>query len=113
VEWLCLPRGDSPSVFATLLDRSAGFFRFGPAHSRVPAHRRYLPGSMVLETTWSTATGWMVVTDALVMGQWDGSERIEGMRRPPDDYASRGKLTSDGLVLRYRPAETDDGLSGD
>jgi alpha,alpha-trehalase len=92
VEWLCLPRGDSPSVFATLLDRSAGFFRFGPAHSRVPAHRRYLPGSMVLETTWSTATGWMVVTDALVMGQWDGSERIEGLRRPPADYASRGML---------------------
>ena len=64
VEWMCLPRADSPSVFATVLDRSAGFFRFGPVHTRVPAHRRYLPGSMALETTWSTPTGWLVVVDA-------------------------------------------------
>jgi alpha,alpha-trehalase len=92
VEWMCLPRADSASIFATLLDRSAGFFRFGPVHSRVPASRRYLPGSMVLETTWATATGWMVVTDALVMGEWDGSERVEGQRRPPGDYTARGML---------------------
>jgi GH15 family glucan-1,4-alpha-glucosidase len=92
VEWMCLPRADSASVFATLLDRSAGFFRFGPVHARVPASRRYLPGSMVLETTWSTATGWLVVTDALVMGKWQGSDRIEGQRRPPGDYAACGAL---------------------
>ncbi|MFY9890106.1 MAG: glycoside hydrolase family 15 protein [Streptosporangiaceae bacterium] len=92
VEWMCLPRPDSASVFATLLDRSAGFFRFGPVHSKVPAQRRYLPGSMVLETTWSTATGWMVIRDALVMGPWQGSQRIEGQRRPPGDYIGRGML---------------------
>jgi alpha,alpha-trehalase len=92
VEWMCLPRADSASVFARLLDRSAGFFRLGPVHSRVPASRRYLPGSMVLETTWATATGWMVVTDALVMGEWDGTDRIEGQRRPPGDYTARGML---------------------
>ncbi len=92
VEWMCLPRPDSPSVFATLLDRSAGFFRFGPVHSRVPAQRRYIPGTMVLETTWSTATGWLVVRDALVMGPWRGQERIEGHRRPPGDYTGRGML---------------------
>ncbi len=79
-------------MFATLLDRSAGFFRFGPVHSKVPAQRRYLPGSMVLETTWSTATGWMVIRDALVMGPWQGSQRIEGQRRPPGDYTGRGML---------------------
>jgi GH15 family glucan-1,4-alpha-glucosidase len=92
VEWMCLPRPDSPSVFATLLDRSAGFFRFGPVHSRVPAQRRYIPGTMVLETTWSTATGWLVVRDALVMGPWQGQERIDGHRRPPGDYTGRGML---------------------
>ena len=95
VEWMCLPRADSASVFATLLDRSAGFFRFGPVHSRVPANRRYLPGSMVLETTWSTATGWLVVTDALVMGKWRGSDRIEGqpelvLHRQPALLATAG-----------------------
>ena len=92
VEWMCLPRADSASVFATLLDRSAGFFRFGPVHSHVPASRRYLPGSLVLETTWCTATGWLVVTDALVMAKWSGSGRIEGQRRPPADYAACGML---------------------
>jgi alpha,alpha-trehalase len=92
VEWMCLPRADSASVFATLLDRSAGFFRFAPVHSRVPASRRYLPGSMVLETTWATPTGWMVVNDALVMGEWEGSERLEDHRRPPGEYTAKGLL---------------------
>src|SRR5437660_4863546 len=61
IEWLCLPRFDSPSVFGCVLDRDAGRFRFGPADVQVPASRRYLPGSMVLETTWKTRTGWLVV----------------------------------------------------
>ena len=51
VEWLCLPRPDSPSVFAALLDRAAGTFRFGPSDAQVPQHRRYVPETMVLETT--------------------------------------------------------------
>ncbi len=92
VEWMCLPRPDSPSVFAALLDRSAGFFRLGPVHTRVPAQRRYVPGSMVLETTWSTATGWLVVRDGLVMGPWQGRERVEGRRRPPGDFTGRAML---------------------
>ena len=61
VEWLCLPRPDSPSVFGALLDRAAGSFRFGPGNTHVPQHRRYVPGTMVLETTWQTPTGWMIV----------------------------------------------------
>ena len=54
VEWLCLPRPDSPSVFGVLLDRTAGEFRFGPTNQQVPDQRIYVPGTMVLETTWQT-----------------------------------------------------------
>ena len=41
VEWMCLPRPDGPSVFAAILDRGAGNFRFGPSGVAVPAGRRY------------------------------------------------------------------------
>src|SRR5690348_18462857 len=59
VEWMCLPRMDSPSVFGSILDRDAGGFRLGPADMMVPTARRYLPGTLVLETSWGTPTGWV------------------------------------------------------
>ena len=71
VEWLCLPRFDSESFCAAILDRDAGRFRFGPAGSSVPVARRYEPGTNVLETTWATdGGGWLVVRDALAVGPW-------------------------------------------
>ena len=70
VEWMCLPRMDGPSIFAAILDRGAGWFRLGPADVTVPAGRRYLPGTMVLETTWATPGGWAVVRDVLLVGPW-------------------------------------------
>ncbi|SNT44310.1 Glucoamylase (glucan-1,4-alpha-glucosidase), GH15 family [Streptosporangium subroseum] len=87
VEWLCLPRMDSPSVFAAMLDRDAGGFRIGPADIRVPAARRYLPGTMVLETSWGTPTGWIIVRDLLLMGPWHHDEELsQTHRRAPTDY---------------------------
>jgi GH15 family glucan-1,4-alpha-glucosidase len=87
VEWLCLPRMDSPSVFGALLDRSAGSFRFGPDDLTVPAARRYLPGTMVLETSWGTTTGWIIVRDVLLIGPWHHeSELSHTHRRAPTDY---------------------------
>jgi GH15 family glucan-1,4-alpha-glucosidase len=87
VEWLCLPRMDSPSVFASILDRDAGSFRLGPAHVSVPAGRRYIPGTMVLETTWETRMGWVIVRDALSIGPWHhDDERSQSHRRSPTDH---------------------------
>jgi Domain of unknown function (DUF5911) len=50
----CACPAPTPSVFGALLDRSAGQFRFGPTHAQVPQQSQYVPGTMVLETTWHT-----------------------------------------------------------
>jgi GH15 family glucan-1,4-alpha-glucosidase len=92
VEWLCLPRPDSPSVFGALLDRRAGDFRFGPANAGVPDARRYLPGTNVLETTWHTPTGWVTVYDLLVMGPAASPDRRPNYRRVPGDAAATATL---------------------
>jgi alpha,alpha-trehalase len=87
VEWLCLPRMDGPSVFGAILDRDAGHFRLGPSDVRVPTDRRYLPGTMVLETTWDTPTGWAVVRDVLLIGPWrHHAARSATQRRVPGDH---------------------------
>ena len=86
VEWMCLPHFDSPSVFAAMLDRGAGRFRVGPYGVYVPAGRRYLPGTNVLETTWMTPQGWVRVVDALTVGEWHDNEEGSSHTRPPTDY---------------------------
>ena len=87
IEWMCLPRMDSPSVFGAMLDRAAGSFRLGPADVTVPAGRRYIPGTMVLETTWGTRSGWLIVRDVLLIGPWHHEgERSQSHRRAPTDY---------------------------
>ena len=87
IEWMCLPRMDGPSVFGSILDRDAGGFRIGPADHYVPAGRRYIPGTMIHETTWGTKTGWVIVRDVLLVGPWHHhDDRSETHRRSPTDY---------------------------
>ena len=63
MDWLCLPRFDSPACFAALLDtEAAGIWRLGPdAPARVS--RRYRPGTLILETCFDTDHGRMILTD--------------------------------------------------
>ncbi|TSD95999.1 glycoside hydrolase family 15 protein [Skermania sp. ID1734] len=87
VEWMCVPRPDSPSVFGAILDRGAGHFRVGPYAQNVPAARVYRPGGLIVETTWQTETGWLLVHDALVMGGWHNNDkRSKTHRRTPTDW---------------------------
>src|SRR3569833_2080890 len=74
-DWLCFPRFDSPAVFVWLLDEDAGHWSIRPS---VPyeASRRYVARTMVLETTFRTATGVLVLTDALLTGADDGGHRL-------------------------------------
>jgi alpha,alpha-trehalase len=85
VDWLCVPRFDSPSVFGALLDREAGVFRLGPFGINVPSARAYEPGTNTLVTTWKTPAGWVEVRDALTMGPRHGEDEITPHTRPPAD----------------------------
>src|SRR5436190_8125923 len=85
IDWLCVPAFDSPSVFGSLLDREAGFFRIGPYNINHPSDRGYEPGTNVLTTTWKTPTGWIVVRDALTMGPRGRPDAVTPHTRPPAD----------------------------
>jgi alpha,alpha-trehalase len=85
VGWLCVPQFDAPSVFGTLLDREAGYFRLGPFGINFPAGRVYEAGTNTLVTTWKTPSGWIVVRDALTMGPRHGEDETTPHTRPPAD----------------------------
>ena len=67
IDWLCLPRYDSPAVFARMLDPDAGHWSIPPAG--VTSERRYLPGTLVIETTFTTTTGTVRLRDALAFAR--------------------------------------------
>jgi alpha,alpha-trehalase len=93
VDWMCLPRMDSPSIFGAILGRHAGRTRLCPTDAAVPAARRYLPGTMVLETSWGTSTGWLIVRDVLLIGPWrHEAEPSDTHRRTPTDYEAENIL---------------------
>jgi GH15 family glucan-1,4-alpha-glucosidase len=64
IDWLCLPRFDSPSVFGRILDPGAGHFSIAPARP-FEISRRYLSGTLVIETTFTTDDGAVRLIDAL------------------------------------------------
>ncbi|HEX4217416.1 MAG TPA: glycoside hydrolase family 15 protein [Acidimicrobiales bacterium] len=100
IEWLCLPRPHDPSVFGTLLDRAAGSLRLAPADTAVPANRRYVPGTMVLATTWQTRTGWLAVRDFMAIGAWHRtSDRSALHRRTPGDFDAEHVLIRTATCL--------------
>ena len=64
VDWCCLPRFDSPSVFAAILDQDiGGRFRIRPSGAYTGTRQAYLQDTNILETTFSTPTGAVTVTD--------------------------------------------------
>jgi GH15 family glucan-1,4-alpha-glucosidase len=116
IDWLPLPDLDSPTVFAALLDAERGG-RFS-LHPDLPytSVRRYVPKTNVLETTFTTSTGVVRVTDALlfegpgliplrelvrVIEGLSGSAPMRWSVEPRFDYASsRTSISSrDGVAV--------------
>ena len=78
IDWLCLPRFDSPACFAALLgDVDNGRWLLAPATDEVEVTRRYLDRSCLLETTFTTPTGQVTLLDLMPTG--DG--RADVVRR--------------------------------
>src|SRR3954467_857033 len=56
IDWLCLPRYDSDAILARRLDPAAGHWSLRPRDA-FTVERRYLPGSLVVETVVTTDSG--------------------------------------------------------
>jgi GH15 family glucan-1,4-alpha-glucosidase len=119
VDWLCLPRFDSPSCFAALLgDETHGQWRIAPAGEAQAISRRYRPGTLVLETEFETPTGTVRLVDFMPRRS-DGPPRlmriVEGISgRVPmqmtlalrPDYASISpwlEVAPDGVIATAGP----------
>ena len=68
IDWLCLPRYDNAAVFARMLDPDAGHWSIRPAGASAGS-RRYLPGTLVIETMCTTDTGTVRLIDAMAFAE--------------------------------------------
>ena len=75
VEWLSFPRFDSPSVLGRLLDGEAGHWQVRPV-GEWRSTRRYIDRTLVLETTFTSGSGTVVLTDLMAMGADNGGHRL-------------------------------------
>ena len=82
VDWCCLPRFDSPSVFGAILDEdSGGRFRIGPAGDCIETTQEYVEDTNVLQTTFRTETGTVSITDFMPL---IGDDDNDPDTPPPD-----------------------------
>ena len=102
VDWLCFPRFDAPSVFGRLLDESAGYWSVSVANATA-IRRRYLDGTLVLETELEPPTGRLTLTDALAVGPNERGHELGA--RSPHALLRRTECTAGTieLAMEYEP----------
>jgi GH15 family glucan-1,4-alpha-glucosidase len=98
IDWLCLPRFDSPACFAALLGApDNGHWLIAPKDKTLRATQRYLPGTAVLETRFETANGAVTVTEFMPLS--DDEEKVDLVRLV---HGERGEVAmAMELVLRF------------
>ena len=119
VDWMCLPRFDSPSVFAALLDRrGGGRFTLAPAGGKHVTRQMYLPGTAILVTRFLSPGGVAEVVDFMpvqmpqvaterhrlirIVTGIRGQMTLEARVEPRFDYgraAHKTHVTADGVVF--------------
>jgi GH15 family glucan-1,4-alpha-glucosidase len=75
IDWFCVPRYDSPALFSRLLDPDAGHWSITPT-GPYSVTRRYLPGTLAVETTFTTARGSLRLLDALAFARGQRSHEL-------------------------------------
>ena len=102
IDWCCMPRFDSPSVFAAILDSEAGgSFRIAPAENGTtpyPSHQSYLRDTNILKTTFPTPTGELKVTDFMPLAEDDAKGAPHEIHRIA--RCESGEVT---VVCHFRP----------
>jgi GH15 family glucan-1,4-alpha-glucosidase len=102
IDWLCLPRYDSGSLFGRMLDPAAGYWSIRPAGA-FASTRRYLPGTLVVETTFTTDTGVVRLTDALIFAEGQRGHAL-GFDAPRELVRSVEGVSGDvALVMELAP----------
>ncbi|MDR2987229.1 MAG: glycoside hydrolase family 15 protein [Nocardiopsaceae bacterium] len=102
VDWLCLPRFDSPAAFARILDQHGGHFAIRP-EGKFDTSRAYVDQTMVLETTFVTSSGTASLTDAMEVGR---DERGHDLGLNPPGVLLRRLACTDGemdFAVSYAP----------
>ena len=99
IDWLCVPRFDSPACFAALLGtRENGTWRISPTSRKWTSSQRYIPDTAILETHFETASGAAILTDFMPVGE-DGEERADVVRII---RCVRGEISMEmELVIRF------------
>jgi alpha,alpha-trehalase len=102
IDWLCLPRFDSPALFSRLLDPDAGHFSIAPT-APYTVTRAYVPGTLVLETTFTTDDGVVRLTDALAFPEGQRGHNL-GKDSPHELLRSVEGVTGEvQLALEFAP----------
>ena len=108
IDWLCLPRYDSSSVFGRILDAEAGHWSIRPAGA-FTSERRYLPGTLVVETTFTTESGTVKLTDALAFAEGQRGHDL-GYDAPRELLRSVEGVSGDVELLLELAPRTEYGL---
>src|SRR5690606_29295698 len=104
ITWMCHPKPDSSAIFADLLGGTpAGYFAVFPERNSRPLGQRYRPGTMTLETRWSslTVTDWLAHEDE--PGQTTLIRRLTGRGRAQIEFCPRPEFGQMPTSLKPQP----------
>ena len=106
VDWCCLPRFDSPSVFASILDEDiGGRFQIRPSGSCKNTSQAYLPDTNILETTFTTPDGVVKITDFMPIQDSDKDGKPDTNPAVPPELHRIVTCTDGSVTMRcdYEP----------